>query len=78
MPSWEQITSRDNGIRRAAALLAEAVTVVAAVLRVLLSAVLAVATAVVRGDRARSPAPRRDRADPGRKADGWPDPAGWR
>jgi hypothetical protein len=29
MPSWEQVSSRRDGIRQAAALLAEAVTIVA-------------------------------------------------
>jgi hypothetical protein len=97
MPSWEQVSSRKDGIRQAATLLAEAVTIAAAALSVLLCAVLAFGTAVVRGDRARpstprhgrtrppapkrgrawAPAPKRDRADPGRKAGGWPDPAGW-
>ena len=95
MPFWEQMSSSKDGIRQAAALLAEAVTIVAAAFRVLLSAVLTFAAATC-GDRARPldlrrgrtrrPAPRRgrvwslvpkrDRADPGRRAGGWPDPAG--
>jgi hypothetical protein len=47
MPSWEQMSSRKDGIRQAAALLAEAVTGVAAALRVLLSSALAFVTTVV-------------------------------
>ena len=53
MPSWEQMSSRRDSIRQAAALLAEAVTIAAAAFRVLFSAVVAFVTAVVCGGRAR-------------------------
>ena len=52
MPSWEQMSPSKEGVRQAAALLAEAVTILAAGLRVLLSAALDFAIAVTRGDRA--------------------------
>ena len=53
MPSWEQMSSRRDSLRQAAAPLAEAVTIAAAAFRLLFSAVVAFVTAVVCGHRAR-------------------------
>ena len=73
MPAWEQVSSRPDRIRQAAALIAETISVVAAAIFLFLRAVLALAAAVAAGGRARPPAQRRERARP------WPDsgrPAG--
>ena len=77
MPAWEQVPARRDRVRQAAALTVEAVTLAAAAIGLLLSAVLALLI-VVAGPRHRHrlPAPRRERTSPGRGADGRPDPAG--
>ena len=77
MPSWEQVPTRRDRIQQAAALTVEAITLAAAAIGLLLSAVLALLI-VVAGPRHRHrlPAPRRERTSPGRGADGRPDPAG--
>ena len=77
MPSWEQVPTRRDCVRQATALTVEAVTLAAAAIGLLLSAVLALLI-VVAGPRHRHrlPAPRRERTSPGRGADGRPDPAG--
>jgi Protein of unknown function (DUF3040) len=64
MPAWEQVSSGHDRIRRAAALIAEAISVVAAAIVLFLRAVLALVAAVVPGGRARPPAQRRERARP--------------
>ena len=64
MPFWEQVSSRKDRIRQAAALLAEAVPLAAAALSLLLSAVLAFVTAVVLGDRTRPSVRQHSRARP--------------
>ena len=62
MPAWEQVSSRHDRIRQAAALIAETVSVVAAASFLVLRAVLALVAAVVAGGRARPPAQGRERA----------------
>jgi Protein of unknown function (DUF3040) len=77
MPSWEQVPTRRDRVRQAAALAVEAVTLAAAAIGLLLSAVLALLI-VVAGPRHRHrlPVPGHERTSPGRGADGHPDPAG--
>jgi len=64
MPAWEQVSSRPDRIRQAAALIAETISVVAAAIFLFLRAVLALAAAVAQGGRARPPAQMRERARP--------------
>jgi len=64
MPAWEQVSSRHDRIRQAAALTAETISVAAAAIVLFLRAVLALAAAVAAGGRARPPAQRRQRARP--------------
>ena len=77
MPAWEQVPTRRDRIQRAAALTVEAITLAAAAIGLLLSAVLALLI-VVAGPRRRHrlPAPGHERTSPGRGADGRPDQAG--
>jgi hypothetical protein len=57
LPAWEQLATRQNRIRRAAALLAHTVVVIAVAVRFLLGAVLDLLTAIVTGSRGtRAPA----------------------
>jgi hypothetical protein len=64
MPAWEQVSSRPDRIRQAAALIAETISVVAAAIFLFLRAVLALVAAVVQGGRARPPAQRREPVRP--------------
>ena len=64
MPAWEQVSSRHDRIRQAAALTAETISVAAAAIFLLLRAVLALVAAVAPVGRARPPAQRRQRARP--------------
>src|SRR5258708_35853361 len=57
MPAWEQVSSRPDRIRHAAALIAETIGVVAAAIFLLLTAVLALGAAVAAGRRAPAPPP---------------------
>ena len=75
MPAWEQVSSRHDRIRQAAALIAETISVAAAAIFLFLRAVPALAVAVAQGGRARPPAQMRERPGPGREAGGRPDPA---
>ena len=78
MPAWEQVSSRHDRIRPAAALIAETISVVAAAIFLFLRAVLALVAAVAAGGRARPPAQRRERARPRPRPGsrrGRPDPA---
>ena len=75
MPAWEQVISRHDRIRQAAALTAETVSVVAAAIFLFLRAVPALVAAVVQGGRARPPAQRRQRARPRPGSGRRPDPA---
>src|SRR4029077_16441591 len=60
MPAWEQVSSRHDRIRQAAALTAQRITVAPAAIVLLPRALLALAAAVVPGGRARPPAQRRE------------------
>jgi hypothetical protein len=77
MPSWEQVLTRRDRIRQAAALTVAAITLLAAATGLLLGAILALLIVVVRCGHARPPAARRHPAGPGHLADGRPDPADW-
>jgi Protein of unknown function (DUF3040) len=77
MPSWEQVPTRRDCVRQATALTVEAVTLAAAAIGLLLSAILALVIVVAgtrRGQRLPAPGPERIRR--GRGANGRPDPAG--
>ena len=77
MPSWEQVPASRDRIRQAAALTVQAVTLAAAAIGLLLSAVLALLLVVaVPRHRRRRPAPGPGRTRRGRGAGGRPDPAG--
>ena len=77
MPAWEQVPARRDRIRRAAALTVQAITLAAAAIGLLLSAILALLI-VVAGPRHRHrpPAPAPERTRRSRGAGGRPDPAG--
>ena len=81
MPAWEQVPSRKDRIRQAAALLIEAITLVAAAISLLLRTVLVLASAAIPHQRPRLPAHKPGRTlsglDPGIfDTLGGPDP-GW-
>ncbi len=77
MPAWEQVPARRDRIQQAAALTVQAVTLAAAAVGLLLSAILALIIVVVGPRRRRRlPAPGPERTRRGRGADGRPDPAG--
>ena len=78
MPVWEQVPTRRDRIQQAAALTLQAVTLAAAAIGLLLSAVLALLIAVVVGTRHshRLPAPGPERTRRSRGSDGRSDPAG--
>ena len=77
MPAWEQVPSRKDRIRQAAALLIEAITIVAVAISLLLRAVLALASVAIPRHSPRLPAPKRERTRRGRGASYWQDLAGW-
>ena len=68
MPIWEQLPARPDRVRQAAASIAKAVAVLAAIIGLLL-------TAVVAGHRARPASGARQQAGPGTETGGRPDPA---
>ena len=79
MPAWEQVpATRRDRIRQAAALTVQAITLAAAAIGLLLSAVLALLIVVVVGTRHshRLPAPGPERTRRSRGSDGRSDPAG--
>ena len=76
MPSWEQVPTRRDRVRQATALTVQAVTLAAAAIGLLLSAILALLIVLGTRHRQRLPAPGPERARRGRGADGRPDPAG--
>ena len=77
MPSWEQVPTRRDRVRQAAALTVQQVTLAAAAIGLLLSAILALLIAAVgRRHSHRLPAPGPERTRRGRGTDGRPDPAG--
>jgi hypothetical protein len=77
MPSWEQVPTRRDRVRQAAALTVQAVTMAAAAVGLLFSAILALLI-VVAGTRhrRRRPAPGPERTRRGWGTGGRPDPAG--
>ena len=80
MPAWEQVPTRRDRIRHAAALTVQAIALAAAAISLLLRAILALVLVLViavgtRHGR-RLPAPGPDRTRRGRRADGRQDPAG--
>jgi ABC-type phosphate/phosphonate transport system permease subunit len=77
MPSWEQVPTRRDRVRQAAALTVQAVTLAAAAVGLLLSAILALLlVAAGARHRHRRPAPGPERTRRGRGTGGRPDPAG--
>jgi len=68
MPAWEQVPSRKDRIRQAAALLTEAIAVVAAAISLLLRTVLVLASAAIPRHRRRLPAPKPERTRRGQGA----------
>ena len=76
MPAWEQVPARRDRIRQAAALTVQAVTLAAAAIGLLLSAILTLLIVIGTRHRHRLPAPAPERTRRGRGADGRPDPAG--
>lgn len=75
MPAWEQVPTRHDPIRQAAALTAEALTRIVATIGFLLNAILALLIVIVQRSRACPPACGQDRAGPGGAHGGWGDPA---
>ena len=76
MPSWEQVPTRPDRIRQAAALTVQAITLAAAAIGLLLSAILTLLIVVGTRHGRRLPAPGPERTRRGRGAGGYPDPAG--
>ena len=76
MPAWEQVPTRRDRVRQAAALTVQAVTLAAAAIGLLLNAILALLIVVGTRHGHRLPAPGPERTRRGRGADGRPDPAG--
>ena len=76
MPSWEQVPTRRDRVRQAAALTVPAVTLAAAATGLLLTAILTLLIVAGARHRHRLPAPGPERTRRGRGAGGRPDPAG--
>ena len=76
MPSREQVPTRRDRVRQAAALTMQAVTLAAAAIGLLLSAILALLINAGTRHGHRPPAPGPEHTRHGRGADGRPDPAG--
>ena len=77
MPSWEQVPTRRDRVRQAAALTVQAATLAAAAIGLLLSAILALLIVIGTRHGHRMPAPGPERTRRGRGAGGRPDPADW-
>ena len=77
MPAREQVPARRDRIRRAAALTVQAITLAAAAIGLLLSAILALLIVIGTRHGHRMPAPGPERTRRGRGAGGRPDPADW-
>jgi Protein of unknown function (DUF3040) len=65
MPAWEQLATRRDRVRQRAAQISKAIAVVAATASLLVSAVLALCTAIFIGSRARPPQPAHQQTGPG-------------
>jgi len=76
MPAWEQVPTRRDRVRQAAALTVQAVTLAAAATGLLLTAILTLLIVAGARHRHRVPAPGPERIRRGRGAGGRPDPAG--
>jgi len=76
MPAWEQVPTRRDRVRQAAALTVQAVTLAAAATGLLLTAILTLLIVAGARHRHRVPAPGPERTRRGRGAGGRPDPAG--
>jgi Protein of unknown function (DUF3040) len=76
MPAWEQVPTRRDRVRQAAALTVQAVTLAAAATGLLLTAILTLPIVAGARHRHRLPAPGPERTRRGRGAGGRPDPAG--
>ena len=76
MPAWEQVPARRDRIGQAAALTVQAITLAAAAIGLLLSAILALLIVAGPRHRHRPPAPGPERTRRSRGAGGRPDPAG--
>ena len=77
MPAREQVPARRDRVRRAAALTVQAVTLAAAAIGLLLSAILALLIVIGTRHGHRLPAPGPERTRRSRGAGGRPDPADW-
>jgi hypothetical protein len=77
MPSWEHLDTRRDRVRQAAALILEAIALIAAATSLLFGAILALLAAVVIGSRARLPIRLRRTSRHSARADGHPNPADW-
>ena len=77
MPAREQVPARRDRIGRAAALTVQAITLAAAAIGLLLSAILALLIVIGTRHGHRLPAPAPERTRRGRGAGGRPDPADW-
>ena len=76
MPAWEQVPARRDRIGQAAALTVQAITLAAAAIGLLLSAILALLIVIGTRHGHRLPAPGPERTRRSRGAGGRPDPAG--
>ena len=77
MPSWEQVPTRRDRIRQAAAMVIASAVRAAAAIGLLLSAILALLIVIGTRHGHRLPAPAPERTRRGRGAGGRPDPADW-
>lgn len=75
MPGWEQVATRLDRVRQSAALITNAIAVMAVAIGLLVTAVLTLLTAIVIGGRARPPESARQQAGP--ETNDRPDPASW-
>ena len=75
MPAWEQLATRRDRIRQAAALIVNAIAIMAAAIHLLFSAVLALVAAVARAAAPGRPRNGANGHGPGRETGGRPDPA---
>jgi Protein of unknown function (DUF3040) len=76
MPAWEQVSSRQDRIRRAATQIAEAIAVLAAALMVLIRAVVALITAPFSDHSSRQPTLKPERTRRGRETGDNQNPVG--
>lgn len=75
MPFWEQVPTRREAVRQAAALAVQAIALAAAAIGLLLSVIFGLLIGVGKRHGPRRSAPRPERTRRGRRVDGRPDPA---